>query len=272
MVQGSGGREFCDAHFHPQDERLNSFREQWLQQARAEGVVRAVANGTGPDDWAKVAALCDSHPQLLAAYGLHPWKVAEVEDGWQEKLLGFLDTGPACCVGEFGFDRWIRNPDIGAQKAAFVFQWQAALDRGLPATIHCLEAWGILVEQLKECEPLPRGFLLHSYGGSPELIQELLPLGAWFSFSAYLLHPRKEKSRESFRRVPLDRLLLETDAPDMLPPKEFLYEAQEKPDLHHPASLVSFFDEAAKLRAMDSDEFRCIVNENFRRFFHIGRW
>lgn len=266
MDSPAGALEFCDAHFHPQDERLQTCREEWLREARSTGVVQAVANGTGPDDWDRVTDLCQRHGPLLPAYGLHPWKVSVAPHDWCQQLVQKLEGG-ACCVGEIGLDRWIANPDVDAQIRAFCWQWEAAFRHGLPATVHCLRAWGLLLEQLKGLKPLPRGFLLHSYGGSPELIDELLPHGAWFSFSASILHPRKEKARASFLKVPLDRLLLETDAPDMLPPKEFCYGDSHVSGLHHPASLRAFYERAAEMRGMSMNDFAQQTLSNFRRFF-----
>ncbi len=260
--------EVLDAHFHPQDSRLDSVRREWLQAAQSVGVQRGIVNGTHAGDWDRVTELCQRYPGLLPAYGLHPWKISDASPDWPELLTKKLDSG-ACCVGEFGLDRWIENPDIEAQVEAFAWHWEAARARALPATVHCLRAWGLLLEQLKRLPPLSEGFLLHSYGGSPELIDELLSYGAWFSFSATILHPKKEKARVSFEKVPLDRLLLETDAPDMLPPEEFCYGDSFASGLHHPASLVKFYSKAAEMRGMAFDDFCMQLRSNFYNFFQI---
>ncbi|MCC5833344.1 MAG: TatD family hydrolase [Opitutales bacterium] len=260
--------EVFDAHFHPQDSRLDPVRLEWLLEAESAGVQRGVVNGTHPGDWDQVTELCQRFPALLPAYGLHPWKVADASPDWRELLTEKLDSG-ACCVGEFGLDRWIENPDLEAQVDAFRWHWEQARARALPATVHCLRAWGLLLEQLKRLPPLPQGFLLHSYSGSPELIDELLPHGAWFSFSATILQPRKEKARVSFEKVPLDRLLLETDAPDMLPPEDFCYGDSFVRGLHHPASLVQFYRKAAEMRGLAFEEFCGQLRSNFYSFFQI---
>jgi TatD DNase family protein len=117
----------------------------------------------------------------------------------------------------------------------FAAQVRIARDMHRPLTIHCLKAWGMLLEAF-EREPPPERFLMHSFGGSIETARRLLPLGACFSFSGYFLHPRKRAVLEVFRKLPPDRILLETDAPDMAPPLE-LRTHHLATDINHPANL-----------------------------------
>src|SRR5206468_3835534 len=119
---------------------------------------------------------------------------------------------------EIGLDRWIENYDLPLQEEMFVWQLRLAAERNLPVSIHCLQAWGKLLELLQK-EPRPAcGFVLHSYGGPREMIPPLMKLGAYFSLPGYFAHERKQKQRETFQAVPLDRLLIETDAPDQMLP------------------------------------------------------
>src|SRR5690606_13359001 len=121
-------------------------------------------------------------------------------------------------------------------REAFLPQIALARDRDLPLTIHALKAWQPLLDAFAEEPPPARGFLLHSFGGSPELARRFAAMGAYFSFSGHFLHPRKAKTLDSFKAVPADRLLLETDALDMLPPESFI--SHPLPDgMNHPANL-----------------------------------
>lgn len=223
------------------------------------GVTRCVVNGTAPADWPKVADLAQEYPDLIIpSFGLHPWRKPTA--GWQEQLLHFLDNTPNSCLGECGLDRWIKGYDIDLQTEIFTTQLEIAAERNLPLSIHCLKAWGPLLDVL-ESSPLPeRGFLLHSYGGSAEMIPRLTKLGAYFSFSGYFLQPKKSKVLDAFRTVPTDRLLLETDAPDMLPPENIITHPLSQ-GLNHPANLISICAEAAKMIDVS------MVKSNFQRFF-----
>ena len=225
----------------------------------AHGVSRCVVNGTSPEDWPRVAQLAELYPELIIpSFGLHPWKTPS--PNWQQQLTSYLDTVPHACIGECGLDRWIKGYDIELQREVFTAQLDLASQRNLPLSIHCLKAWGLLIEIL-ESRPLPqRGFLLHSYSGSAELIPHLTELGAYFSFSGYFLHERKQNVRDAFSSVPSDRLLIETDAPDMLPPDNGIDHPLEN-QLNHPANINKIHNEAAKFLDVSS------VPKNFQRFF-----
>ena len=146
----------------------------------------------------------------------------------------------------------------------------ATATRNLPLSIHCLRAWGPLLECLRENPRPARGILLHGYGGSRELVNELVPLGAHFSFCGYFLAERKESVRDAFRVVPIDRLLIETDAPDMLPPSEHrLHPLRQEngAELNHPANLEGIASALADVLGTKSEELTAQLERNFQRFF-----
>ncbi|MCD8481448.1 MAG: TatD family hydrolase [Verrucomicrobia bacterium] len=208
-----------DAHNHLQDERLEAQANELVRAARETGVVRMVVNGSTESDWTDVTALAERHPDIvIPSYGLHPWYIHERTAQWEARLREALSARPSA-VGEIGLDRWKADLPWEGQEDVFCTQLRIAAEHNVPASIHCLQAWGRLVERL-ESTPLPAcGFILHSYGGSAELVDRLAPLGAYFSFPGAFAREKKERQREAFRRVPPDRLLIETDAPDQLPPR-----------------------------------------------------
>jgi TatD DNase family protein len=118
-------------------------------------------------------------------------------------------------------------------------------------------------EELPQC-----GFLMHSYGGSAEMVKEFADLGGYFSLSGYFAHDRKNRQKEVFRWVPMDRLLLETDAPDMTPPSShvlhFLSDSKGA-ELNHPANIPAVYEFAAELYGIAMEKLAAIVEENFRR-------
>lgn len=258
-----------DAHNHLQDDRFAGLTDAIVREARAAGIVRMVVNGSCEADWPAVAALAGRHRDLvIPSYGYHPWYIGERSPDWSERLSACLDTGGA--VGEIGLDRWKPNLPWEGQEEVFATQLRIAAERNLPASIHGLQAWGPLIAIL-ESGPRPAcGFLLHSYGGSVETMERLVPLGAHFSLPGYFAHERKNRQREVFRRVPADRLLIETDAPDQLPPDthvEFPLRAQDGTPLNHPANLRAIYRFAAELRGVSIDELAAQVERNFRRVF-----
>ncbi len=264
-----------DAHNHLQDSRLAPFANEIQQVLSGEPIARMVVNGTSEADWPAVNELARQDERVIPSFGYHPWLVNHRSRNWKESLAQFLDSTPSG-VGEIGLDRWIKGHDSETQERMFVEQLRLAASRNLPASIHCLRAWGRLLEILR-AEPRPAcGFLLHSFGGPRELIPALVDLGAYFSLPGYFAHERKYRQREAFRRVPPERLLIETDAPDQgLPPEWAAYSlgdpANDQP-LNHPGNLGAVYDFAAELLDEDRERLAERVEGNFLRLFGgIGR-
>jgi len=261
-----------DGHNHLQDARLAPYRATFPPLLDQIGVVRMVVHGTRENDWPDVQALAREQARVWPAYGLHPWFVPQRSDRWQAALEGYLESAPApVAVGEIGLDRWIAGHDLNEQREVFVWQWRLAVARGLPVTVHCLRAWGALLDIL-QAEPRPsRGFLLHSYGGPIEMIQPLARLGAYFSVSGHLAQPRKARQREVIRSIPRERLLIETDAPDMPLPEEWTDfalppDAEGRP-LNHPANLGAVYRFVAECLGAPIESLAAQVEENFHRLF-----
>jgi TatD DNase family protein len=261
-----------DAHNHLQDPRLKPHWPAIMDAVRAEPIARMVVNGSSEEDWPAVLELARQFPLVLPSFGYHPWHIKECSPQWQSALARCLDEVPSA-IGEIGLDRWIQDGDPARQEEVFTWQLRLAAERNLPASIHCIKAWGPLLEILRR-EPRPAcGFLLHSYGGAPDLIPGLVKLGAYFSLPGYFAHERKARQRETFRAVPPERLLIETDAPDQLPPAERnrfpLLDAAGKP-IHHPANLRAVYEFAAGLLGRPLEGLAAQIESNFHRLFAPG--
>ena len=283
-----------DAHNHLHDAWLLPHHAEIFPALARISLRGAVVNGTCENDWPDVTALCaPTSPfarlapalRLLPSYGLHPWHVGNATPAWRATFRRALDVAPSAAVGEIGLDRWILDrakPDdprlIGLRRAsldeqldAFVWQLNEAAVRNLPVTIHCLDAWGSLATALR-ATPLPAcGFLLHAYAGSLELARELLPLGAYFSFNGAFLAERQAAKRAVFAQLPLDRVLVETDAPAMpLPPEHATHSLPPLADgttPNHPANLASTYAAFARIRNLDTSTLADLVAQNFTRLF-----
>ena len=259
-----------DAHNHLQDHRLDAGRAAIAKMLPETGLSEAVVNGSAEDDWEDVAQLARDYAWVRPAFGLHPWYVKERTPAWQQRLSDYLIAFPNAPVGEIGLDRWIENPDIEAQIDCFRWQLELATDLHRPAIIHCLRAWGLLDEQLRSLRLPGRGFLLHSYGGPVEMIPGFVKMGAYFSLSPHFGHARKARQLAVFKSVPPDRLLAETDAPDMWPPDELnphpLQHAGRP--INHPANLRVSYELLAGVRGVPVEELVNQIGENHRRLFN----
>ena len=258
---------WIDSHNHLQDPCLGNSGPVIAAMKKA-GVNRCVVNATRESDWAAVAALAAAEPDFISpAFGIHPWHAHTVTNGWQKRLVELLVKHPHASVGECGLDQWIAEPRLEIQRPVFLDQLCLAREMGRPITIHCLKAWSALFDSFAETPPPPQ-FLMHSFGGSIEVARRLIPLGAYFSFSGHFLHPRKYSVIEVFRQLPPDRILLETDAPDMLPPQESItHPLQEK--YNHPANLPAIGQSFAAAFMIPAETLALLTHENARRCFRL---
>jgi TatD DNase family protein len=281
---------FFDAHNHLAFPALASHLPQILADYTTARVTHAVVNGTEESDWPTVATLCSPSSQLsalnsqllLPSYGLHPWDVGNRSPAWLDSLRTCLTADPRAAVGEIGLDRWmlnrarpedprlagLRRAPLDEQLEVFKAQLALAVTLDRPVTVHCIDAFGLLLETLRSVPLPPRGFLLHAYSGSLELVAPFAALGAYFSFNAAYLAPRHARLRELFRKIPLDRLLVETDAPAMLaPPAHAPHAIAGAPTLNHPANLAASYAALADLRTLPLAELTPRVATNFNRLF-----
>lgn len=286
-----------DAHNHLHDERFGGRQSELLATCALEGVAGMVVNGSCEADWPQVLALTKrfsgagnplravgsnaaigahgvTHAtDIIPSFGYHPWYIHERTDDWFNNLSRMLDTVPSA-VGEIGLDRWKPDLPYDGQEEVFIAQLRLAAERNLPVSIHCLKAWGRMLEILK-AEPRPAcGFLLHSYGGPKEMVKPFADLGAYFSLPGYYAHERKTRQRETFRHVPTDRLLLETDAPDQGLPEEQnrfpLVDSMTGKELNHPANLAAVYEFAAEMFGEPIGTFAARSEINFLRLFGGG--
>ena len=260
---------YFDAHNHLQDEALSPHLPRILDDLVSLGITAAVVNGTLDRDWPAVSLLARSHPWIIPSYGIHPWYTSQRAPDWQHQLNTRLDQGGV--IGEIGLDRWKPGFDIHDQTRLFRAQLQIAAERNLPATIHCLRAWGPLWDILR-ADPVPDcGFLLHAYGGPVEMLPGFITRGAYFSFNASFLAHDRPRKLDPFREIPLDRLLVETDAPSMPLPPEFdkhpLPDTPAGDKANNPANITVAYAALANLRQIEVEALARQVEQNFNRLF-----
>jgi TatD DNase family protein len=259
-----------DSHNHLQDDRFGGAQDTVMQACVRTNIAGMVVNGSCESDWPAVLDLARRFPEVIPSFGYHPWYVAERTSAWQQALVRFLDEVPSA-IGEVGLDRWKEGLDPADQEDVFRWQLELAAERNLPLSIHCLQAWGRLHELLRAGPRPATGFLLHSYGGPQEMIAPLTRLGAYFSLPGYYAHERKARQRESFRHVPLDRLLIETDAPDQRLPDARSRFPLKHPitgeALNHPANLGAVYEFAAEIIGLPLEKLVDQIEENVRRLF-----
>ncbi len=224
--------------------------------------------GCTEDDWPVVAAMArgrDAAPvpypevRVFPSFGLHPCQIAGRSPDWLRRLEEVLMAPPAG-VGEIGLDHLVVGGDELAQEKIFLSQLDLARRLRRPVTIHCRRAWGRLLEILRRDGLPPAGLMVHAWSGSLEVQEELLTLGAYISFAGNISFPHHQRARRALLATPMDRLLLETDSPDILP-------AGAVGACNEPANLARIMKVAAELRGEPPAELAAAVYANSCRLF-----
>ncbi len=238
--------ELADAHNHLDAPELDEDPDGIVARGRAAGVARLFLAGTRPGTWARTARVAAEVGGAFAL-GVHPWWADELD----EAALDALRAAEADAIGEIGLDR-LRGPAHEVQEAALRAQLAVARERELPVVLHCVRAYGSLLDLL-EADGLPaRGGLVHGWSGSPEVAERAVALGLMISFSPLVCGERATKARASVPRVPLDRLLVETDAHG------------------EPAALLDVVRVAAALRGEAPEEVAAATARNLDRLLQTG--
>jgi TatD DNase family protein len=253
-----------DSHCHLHDRRIAD-PEPLIARARAAGVGGFLLAGVEPAGWALERELRRGHPEIAIAFGVHPQLVAELDDARTDELVAALEPaladGEACAVGEIGLDgasKEGRKPSLARQERAFRSQLAVARARELPVVLHVLDAHGRALEILR-ADGVPRaGGVLHSCSAPAELIADYLALGFDISFAGTVCNPNAKKTLRAAAAVPLDRLLVETDAPFQTP-------LPHRPAQNEPAFLVAIVSALAHIRGVSADELARVTAANARR-------
>lgn len=261
-----------DSHLHLQGDHLARPVHALLRRAANAGVRRMFCNATHEDDWQEVLELAAEGMGIFPFLGIHPWFVATAVPEWENRLRGLAQKIPAG-IGEIGLDRACRA-DFRQQHRIFLTQLHLASELQRPVSIHCVRAWGPLLESLERCaatKGLPP-IMIHGYAGSQQTLRRLLKAGCFISFSGRLM--TNPKLLPCFFETPLNRLLLETDsqgwlsAADQSPPEAGRTPEQPPPSCLEPAAIVRLYTWAAETRGIDLAELRQRIWRNGEIFAH----
>lgn len=248
-----------DAHCHLQDERFSNCLPLIIGRACSASVSRMSCCGSEERDWEAVRKIALEYKAVLPSFGLYPLNVARRSGKWLEQLKSFLLSMPSG-VGEIGLDKMIEQPNDADQEFCFVEQLRLARELKRPVTIHCRQAWGRLLEILKQEGGMPFGGVLHTYAGSAELVPQFEDLGLHISFSGAITRPNSKRAQRALAAVSPERLLIETDSPDILP-------VGAAGEINEPANLAIIARCVASLRGKSLQETAELTYKNAERLF-----
>jgi TatD DNase family protein len=256
--------ELVDTHAHLQESELCHDLPGVLGRARDAGVVQVVAIGVNADDSRNVVTIARSYPgTVFAAVGVQPNYAAEaVTDDWKS-VVALAGTHGVVALGETGLDRYWDHTPFPVQQDWFDRHLTLAQELGLPVVIHCRDCERDIVKQLARMGRSVRG-VLHSFTGTWDDAQAFLELGLHVSFAGMVTFANRKLDalRDVAARVPLDRLLVETDSP-YLSPHPFRGKTNE------PGRVALTAQRIAELRGVSFASLAAATTANARRLFGL---
>lgn len=237
-------------HCHLQDTRLKPLLDDVFERALRAGVKGFLNCSTEQNDWEDVLDIALTRLNVIPAFGVHPWYLGNLADDWEMVLESYLNRVPSL-VGEIGLDREKDPGNLDMQEEIFIKQLEIAVKQGLPVNIHCRKAWDRLLHLAKPYRKKLAGMIIHSYSGTIDLIKPLLELNAYFSFSLSLTRPRNTRVQKTVCAVPIDRLVFETDSPDIPPYKDGKVDYKVP---NEPANILLGLQKAADMRGVPVEE------------------
>ena len=202
-----------DTHCHLDVSEFDADRADVLARARAAGVVAQVVPAIHRAGWPCLLKLCQAEPDLYPALGLHPVYLAQHHDADIDALARAIADARPVAIGEIGLDWFVELLDRSRQQSLFEAQLGIARDAGLPVILHVRRAHDAALATLRRMRVM--GGIAHAYSGSLEQAWRYLDLGFRLGFGGMLTFERSTKLRRLARELPLDAIVLETDAPDL---------------------------------------------------------
>lgn len=256
--------ELIDTHTHLDFADFDADRQALLAESRALGVRQIVVLGVYQANWQRVWALVQSDPELHAAFGLHPVYLEDHNPGdlrelgdWLTRLAGHRQL---CAVGEIGLDYFIETLDRERQQALFEAQLQLAADFNLPALIHVRRSHAAVTATLKRFK-LKRAGIIHAFAGSQEEAREYTKLGFKLGLGGAATWPQALRMHRVLAQLPLESVVLETDAPDMAPA---MFPGQRNSPAHLPAICAAL----AEIMGITPEQLAAASTANARQLFH----
>jgi TatD DNase family protein len=201
-----------DSHCHLDVAEFAADLPETLERAHAAGVTGCIVPAIAASGWPALAVLCVRHPAMKPGYGLHPMFLAEHTDAHLAALPDWLSRPDCVAVGECGLDFFVPGLDIGRQERIFIEHIRLAGVFDKPLIIHARKATERVIQLLKQNGPATG--VIHSYSGSLEQARILADMGFMLGIGGPLTYPRSTRLRAIVQEIPLQHLLLETDAPD----------------------------------------------------------
>ncbi len=249
-----------DSHAHLDDARFDADREAALERAWDAGVrkILTIGNGGGPDQMACGIPLAEAHDWIFTTAGIHPHDAVKVEERHYRRIEELARHPKVIAIGETGLDYYYDHSPRDIQREVFRRQLALADHLDLPVIIHTREAEADTREILRDAAP--RRGVLHCFTSSDELADFAIGIGFLISFSGIVTFPRSKALAALARRLPADRILVETDCPYLAP-------VPHRGKRNEPGFVAETARFIAGLRGISSEDLAALTSANFNKLF-----
>lgn len=252
---------YVDTHSHLDAGDFDHDRAAVLARAAAAGVTRHVVPGIEAAHWPRLERVCAAHEGLFPAYGLHPLFLDGHDDRHLARLREWLLRERPVAVGECGLDFFVEGLDRERQAHFFDAQLRLAREFELPVIVHARRAVDAVIAAVRRAGPL-RG-IVHSFSGSPQQAETLANHGFLLGLGGPVTYPRANRLRNVAATVPLEWLVLETDAPDQP-------DCRHRGERNEPARMAFVAETIAMLRGIEVDDVAAATTANAERLFGLS--
>lgn len=255
---------FIDTHAHLEMREFREDREDVIARARGAGVDFIITIGTTVESSRDAVVLAERHDFVYAAVGIHPHETKDVLHPAYDVLRHFAKSRKVVAYGEIGLDYYYENSPKNVQQRKFRDMLREARELGLPVIIHDRDAHEDTLRIVKEEWDPSIGGVMHCFSGDAEFAKKMMELGFYISIAGPVTYPKSATLREAVRRIPIERILVETDAP-YLAPQQFRGRRNEPAYVRHTAEAV------ADIKGLSLDDVARITSFNAMQLFGIGR-
>jgi TatD DNase family protein len=249
-----------DTHCHLDFPEFNQDRDEVIKRSQDQGVGLIINVGSSITGSRKSLELCAKYPSIYPVVGIHPHEADSLEEGALDIIKELAQNKKTVAIGEIGLDYFKNYSKKDNQLVLFLSQIRLAKELNLPVVIHTRSAQDDTLKILREAMPIRA--LVHCFSGDKDFLNECLSLGFLISFTCNITYKKAENLREMVRLTPLDRILLETDAP-YLSPEEFRGQRNEPMQVRLLAEFV------ARLKSISLEDIAQRTTENAVRFFNL---
>lgn len=251
-----------DSHAHLDDRRFNRDRDMIIKKLEENGIELVINIGADLKTSIASVSLAEKHKNIYATVGVHPHSAKQVDESTIEILRSFASREKVVAIGEIGLDFYRDLSPRDVQRKWFKEQLKLAKQVNLPVVIHSRDADQEVFDTLKEAQDGTLRGVLHCYSGSAELAREFIKLGFYISLAGPVTFNNARVPREVAKAVPLDKLLIETDAP-YLTPEPYRGKRNEPIYVKYVAGTI------ADIKGISYEELAKATNRNTKELFGI---